>query len=90
MQTHLTREMTGHGEIRFKSTYEHAIATSRNGNPFSKEGDSGALIFDNDGGVIGLLFGGCPRKHTSYFTPIESVFADIKKVTGAMDVRIAE
>lgn len=44
--------------------------------PVSKPEDSGSLIFNHSGGVIGLLTG---IMMLTYFTPIKNVFSDIKE-----------
>ncbi|KAF7548013.1 hypothetical protein G7Z17_g7349 [Cylindrodendrum hubeiense] len=49
---------------------------------FADRGDSGAVVFDEEGNVVGLLFGGQQPQgnDTGYglVTPIEDVFQDIK------------
>ena len=90
VQAQITRERDPHGQVLTKVTKEHAVTMVPTEDPFSRPGDSGSFIFDRCGGVIGLLIGSCVRKNCSYFTPIENVFRDIKEVTGAVDVRIAE
>ncbi|KAM0562359.1 hypothetical protein ACHAPJ_002048 [Fusarium lateritium] len=49
---------------------------------FSLPGDSGSVVFDHKGGVVGLLFSGQTPNNTrlgySFVTPIEHVFDDIK------------
>ena len=89
LQAQIARARGPHGQVLTKVTNEHAVTVVTTENPFSRPGDSGSFIFDHSGGVIGLLIGGCLRKNCSYFTAIENVFLDIKKVTGAIDVRIA-
>lgn len=60
-----------------------AVDTER---PFSRPGDSGALIIDKDDvDVVGLLWGGLDNgvwHDRTYFTPIEVVAKDIFKETG--------
>lgn len=60
-------------------------------------GDSGAVVYNDEGKVVGLLFRGLAPQQISeysdsfpytYVTPIEDVFADIKEFTGADDVRL--
>lgn len=64
-------------------------------NKFCDHGDSGSVIFGEDGGIIALLFRG--HKHDNscdhgygFATPIEHVFADIKDFAGITHIRIAE
>jgi hypothetical protein len=68
-------------------TWEYAFASSEG--PFAESGDSGTFVFNQIGGVVGLLWGGAERSDTAYVTPIEAIFDDIKEVTGALEVRIA-
>lgn len=67
-------------------TIEHTIT----GNPFSDRGDSGSLVFDRIGGVVGLIFGGHRQSPITFFTHFVDLFEDIKASTGAKDVRIKE
>ncbi len=55
---------------------------------FSANGDSGSFVFDNDGKVSGLLWGGLYDTFVTFVTPIETVFEDIKAQTGAKEVKI--
>lgn len=77
-----------HGGLRLVTTWEHAFV-SISDKPFADPGDSGTFVFTELGGVIGLLWGGAERSTTGYVTPIEAIFDDIKRVTGAVEVRIA-
>ena len=53
---------------------------------FGTAGDSGAVVFDKNGNMVGLLFAGNDRTRISYFTPVEELFNDIKAITGAVGV----
>lgn len=77
------------GKEVIKVTKEHCI-TGDNGKYFSLPGDSGSLVFNRRGEVLGLLFAGSEQRPISYFTHVTNLFADIKKVTCATDVRIVE
>jgi len=79
----------GHGQFTTAVTFEHGFI-SISDRPFSEPSDSGTFVFAEDGDVIGLLWGGAERRNISYVTPIEDIFDDIKRVTGAMEVRILE
>ena len=57
---------------------------------FSCGGDSGALVYvDSSTKVVGMVFASDVGRGVSYMTPLPDLFADIKRVTGARDVRIA-
>ncbi|KAM0230395.1 hypothetical protein ACHAP5_011398 [Fusarium lateritium] len=66
--------------------------------PFSGPGDSGSVVFDDDGGIVGLLFRGHQPnnadKNTGYtfVTPIEYVINDIKAFFDGYitDIRVAQ
>ena len=87
IQAKITKELNQKGEIVTKVTHEHMISSSHG--VFGEPGDSGAFVFDKYGGVIGMVLGGFERKDTIYFAHIDNIFDDIKRVTGAEDVRIA-
>ena len=55
---------------------------------FSWGGYSGSAIYNRHGIFIGLLFGGSVASGKSYFTPVEHLFEDIKRVTGAVKVEL--
>ncbi|KAF4956819.1 hypothetical protein FSARC_11461 [Fusarium sarcochroum] len=50
--------------------------------PVPTSGDSGAVVFDCNGGILGLLVGTqrpfCVKQEYSFVTPIEHIFEDIK------------
>ncbi|MBV8545315.1 MAG: hypothetical protein JO093_11025 [Acidobacteria bacterium] len=48
--------------------------TSPAAHPFSMKGDSGSVVFNDDGALVGLLFSG-NEKTTTYANPIADVFA---------------
>ncbi|KAM0339926.1 hypothetical protein ACHAPU_010759 [Fusarium lateritium] len=65
---------------------------------FSSNGDSGAIIYDENGCIVGLAFTGCNPSQAnsfigfSYVTPIEYVFSDIKAQSNGeiVAIRIAQ
>lgn len=65
---------------------------------FAAMGDSGAVVFDDDGRALGIIFSGLSPQLCEYgggfgfMTPIDEVFADIKKLSNGeiTDVRIVE
>ncbi|KAM5434608.1 hypothetical protein MferCBS31731_006710 [Microsporum ferrugineum] len=79
----------GQGGISEIITLEHAV-TGASGTLFSDPGDSGALVFDSVANCIGLIFAGNTFSRASYITLLPDLFDDIKTITGAVDVRIAE
>lgn len=69
----------------------------RDGLSLATAGDSGAVVYNDEGKVVGLIFRGLtPQQYAkgsktfpyTYVTPIEDVLADIMAFTGADDVRI--
>ncbi|KAJ9295969.1 hypothetical protein DTO271G3_5544 [Paecilomyces variotii] len=75
------------GETVRTYTLEHAVC-GRHGQCFGDQGDSGSFVFTYSGTVIGTIFGGNTDRPISYFTHIVDIFNDIKKITGASNVRI--
>lgn len=69
-------------------TLEHSIVHSQAGQSFSREGDSGAFVHTFSERFVGLLFGGSPSLNISYFTHVKDLFADIRDLTGAEEVRL--
>lgn len=62
---------------------------NQNGNDsFSKDGDSGSFVWDSEGYVVGMLWGGKEQSFVTYVTPMEAILEDIKIVCGASDVRL--
>lgn len=83
-----------HGKPTSTTTYtvittKHTITGHKRCIFFSSPGDSGALVFDNKLRVNGLLIGGNQTHHAvSYITLVSDLFKDIKRKTGAVDVRV--
>ncbi|KAF5681394.1 hypothetical protein FDENT_8165 [Fusarium denticulatum] len=64
---------------------------------FCAPGDSGSVVFDESGGIVGLVIGGHRNNNSGndgygYVTPIEYIFKDIKDLLKehVLDIRIAE
>lgn len=72
-----------------KTTWEHAVVGNRD-IPFCQPGDSGALVTDEFGIVVGLLPEGVEGTSVSYLTHSSDLVERIKEVTGAVDVRVTE
>lgn len=71
-------------------------SANRGERKFCAHGDSGSVVFDDEGGIIGLLFRGHKNNNSfdegyGYVTPIEHVFQDIKDFSKGQitDIRIA-
>jgi hypothetical protein len=92
--THFTHGLSNGIKSDFKCaatgliTDEWAILDTKNHANwvFSAGGDSGSLVWDSEGFVNGLLWGGRVENLATYVTPIEAVIDDIKKVCGTNDV----
>lgn len=83
---HHARDLA-HGELT-TTTWEHSVSGGA-GNPFALPGDSGSLICSGSfNTAIGILIGADTSLNISHFTPLLDIFADIKTVTGAEDVRL--
>ena len=67
-------------------TMEHAVTGQ--GRCFSEGGDSGSLVLNNAGYVVGLLLRGSGAKNVTYFTYSVELISDIKQATGATAVRM--
>lgn len=64
-----------------RTTSEHCIIGRASApGPFSKNGDSGSWIMDEECRLVGLLWGG--SNSVAYFTPIGLVLADIEARIG--------
>ncbi|KAJ5251078.1 hypothetical protein N7489_001488 [Penicillium chrysogenum] len=91
LSAHLKHEIKD-GESVTRVTYEQSIFP-HTGLHFSQGGDSGALVFTESHVVVGMLIGGVISNSgfestCSYFTPIDVLVKDIKKITKATDVRL--
>ncbi|KAJ5087638.1 hypothetical protein N7456_011254 [Penicillium angulare] len=83
------------GQVQTVVTIENTIVGASNGHdtsvsfpPFWVHGDSGAIIVAyRTSAVVGMLFSGMRYNSISYFTRVDDLFADIKEVSGAKDVR---
>ncbi|KAI9840514.1 MAG: hypothetical protein M1837_001574 [Sclerophora amabilis] len=52
------------------------------GRNLAEKGDSGAFVINFCGALVGMVVGGNPKVGSTYVTPIEEVFQDIKAQTG--------
>jgi hypothetical protein len=55
---------------------------------FSKRGDSGSLVWDYDGHISSLFWGGKEEIFVNYVTPIQYVLEDIQQVCNAKEVSL--
>jgi hypothetical protein len=81
-------------ESSLKSREFVVVSHVRRVGRFGDRGDSGAVVWDKEGRVIGMLFTGQQPHGTedgySLVTPIEDIFEDIKDMLGGniIDIRI--
>lgn len=71
------------------ATYEQSIFCSSHGELFSNKGDAGAIIFDRMYRPLGMIFAGNDATAATYFTLLEDLVRDIKKMTEAIEVRFS-
>lgn len=71
---------TKSGELR--TTDEHSVVYDIK-HDFFKPGDSGSLIYDERGRIVGMAFGGQMSGQIVVFTHIDNLIADVKDQTGA-------
>ena len=57
---------------------------------FGEGGDSGVFVLNRDGGFVGLFFEGNENTNSNYYTAAEDLFASIRSVTGATEVRLPD
>lgn len=48
---------------------------------FLDDGDSGSFLYNRDGQLVGLAFGGAVDRNVGYFIPIKYVFDEINRTT---------
>ncbi|KAL9027059.1 MAG: hypothetical protein Q9196_004360 [Gyalolechia fulgens] len=72
-----------YAEPFYQYTQEHTIVSRRadEGRVFSKAGDSGSWVFDEQAMLVGMIFGDNGQGAT-FFTPIALILADIELMTG--------
>ncbi|KAK0641354.1 hypothetical protein B0T16DRAFT_419697 [Cercophora newfieldiana] len=90
---------TEHGKLDLRSS-EYMFFGEQVGAetlPFSRTGDSGSLVWNSVGQVVGVLFRGCNPQQVngkkpgiSFVTPIEDIFKSIKEVSNGEieDIRL--
>ncbi|KAJ5085283.1 hypothetical protein N7532_010054 [Penicillium argentinense] len=74
------------GGYRIVPTFTHSVGP-KDGKNFCEKGDSGALVYEESGNVVGMFFGATERMNVGYFSLISDIFNDIKTITGACEVR---
>lgn len=78
-----------HGKENKIVTMENVVTGRKHGAPFSERGDSGSFVFDANLAVVGMVFAGDSNYGNAYIIPCAELFEDIKRQTGAQDVRIS-
>jgi hypothetical protein len=86
LECRVSRSLVG-GREDVVVTMEHTLLVGQNETVVAS-GDSGSLVTTGGGDVVGLLFGGSDAKHRGYFTAAKDLVQEIKKYTGATDVRV--
>lgn len=94
--THFTSGVFSHIESNYKSesgviSDELTVvdySTWQNWRYFSAPGDSGSFVWDSEGYVAGLFWGGKDQAVHHYMMPIEYLLADIREVCGAKEVKL--
>jgi hypothetical protein len=69
-------------------TEEWMIKDDKQKRCFSDKGDSGSFVWDTDGFVVGMLWGGKEESFATYVTPIEHLLRDIQSRSGAKEVKL--
>lgn len=82
------------GEEELIPTWEHVLLRGESenqvlgGDRVVESGDSGSLVFNKSGFVLGIIFGGNSDENLGYFTATRDLIADIKHITGVQEIRI--
>lgn len=82
-----------HSEIiddkeHFVPTLEHCLGPQSPAAYASKHGDPGALVFTEQGWVVGMVIGGQGDGPIAYFTASNDLREHILETTGAVDFRL--
>lgn len=78
---------TINGQKVYRETWEHTLVVPTT-KSIAAEGDSGSLVFDIAGKVLGMIFGGTGLHDVGYFTATKDLLADIELITGLKNVRL--
>lgn len=76
----------GHTVVR--QTWEHVV--TKPSEAFLELGDSGSLLFNTSGDVLGILFGASEQGDIAYFTPTQDLLQDIRSITGVLEIRMKQ
>lgn len=77
---------TRDGHTVARQTWEHVV--TRPSGAFLEPGDSGSLLFNTVGDVLGILFGASEKGDIAYFTATCDLLQDIRNITGALEIRM--
>lgn len=64
------------------------IGADAKNKPFSKEGDSGSVIFSDKGHPIALIFGGSRLEDVTEAVPLDVILDDIKEQLGLVRISV--
>ncbi|KAJ5094395.1 hypothetical protein N7456_010256 [Penicillium angulare] len=84
---HRQKDMTAPEGFRMVASWEHSLTCSYS-EIFAEPGDFGSFVYNDKGSVVGMLTSNDQRLRTWSFSLLSNIFADIKAVTGAQDVRL--
>lgn len=76
------------GKEETYESWEHVVTRGSSEIPIVERGDSGSLVFDDTGAVVGMCSGGTDTGDVLYFTHIGDVLESIQEVTGVHDIRL--
>lgn len=74
-------------EMKIK-TWEHTILARSLSQVVVEQGDSGSLVFNRLGAVVGMCFGGTYYGDAGFFTHAVDLIESIQEVTGVREVRL--
>ena len=64
------------------------VSAFARGQAFCKRGDSGSVVFNGEGRMVGLLVAGTEAFEVGFFTPQRELLEDIKAMTGAKTIHL--
>lgn len=88
LQSCVLENETKDGHTVARKTWEHVVA--KPSGVFLKLGDSGSLLFNDSGDVLGILFGASERGDIAYFTATRDLLQFIRSITGVLEIRMKQ
>ena len=77
-------------QLSFVTGHDSSVSSNYRSVDFGAGGDSGSFIMDQTGAFVGLYWAGNTYSNMGYFMEARDLFEDIRRITGAVEVKLPQ